>query len=246
MSKINSTAAMLALVALLGAPAAAAEQPRAQTLRPAEAAPPVASEGTMTAERHRRYRGRRNRGVDVGDVLTGILILGGIAAITNAARDAERDAERERQERRRDRDYGYDYGREDDYDRDYADRDYADRRDADRYARSVSPAQAAEACLEEVEQLGAADDIDLVRRAGDGWRVEGRMADGTPYSCAVDADGRVREIGRAGSDPYTASGAAQDDYDYAAARERQGGYAYRASDTAISIDIDDDVATDEG
>ncbi len=42
--------------------------------------------GDDDAAGHRRYRHRRDRGVDAGDVLAGILIIGGIAAIANAAK----------------------------------------------------------------------------------------------------------------------------------------------------------------
>lgn len=236
MKKTNSAAAVLAMFSMLAAPVAAAERPRAQSPQPIDVAP-IAGEGSMTAERHRRYRYRRNRGIDAGDVLTGILIIGGIAAITDAARDAERERER----RRRDRDYDYENDR--DYRAGEYDRDYADRREADRYARSVSPSQAAEACLDEVRDLGDAQDIDLVRRAGDGWQVEGRMDDGTPYSCAIGADGSVREIGRSSDmdEPYADRGDAQADIDYAALRERRGDYAYRAPEAGPSGEIDGDL-----
>jgi hypothetical protein len=232
MKNTNSAAAMMAIFSMLATPVAAAEQPRVQSPQPVDVAP-VAGEGSMTAERHRRYRWRRNRGIDAGDVLTGILIIGGIAAITDAARDAERDRRRER-----DAEYERDYR-----DRDYADRDYADRRDADRYARSVSPSQAAETCLEEVEQLGDAQDADLIRRVGEGWRVEGRMDDGTPYSCEIGPDGRVREIGLTGSvgPSYAAEDDLQADIDYAAARERQEEYTYRLAQAEEPGGIDADL-----
>lgn len=217
MNKPNSTAALLAIFSLLATPVAAAEQPRAASQRPVDAAPPTADDG-MTAEWRRGYRYRRNRGVDLGDVLTGVLIIGGIAAVADAARDAERERAR------RERDYEY---------------ERRDRRDADRYARDISASEAAETCLEESERFGDVDDFDLVRRTGDGWRVEGRMADGTPFACEIDADGRVRELGRGSVGDaaysyredagYDAGYDAQGEVDYAAARARQGGYAYRDS-----------------
>lgn len=237
MTKTSSAAAIMAILSMLATPVAANERLRGpgprQVQLPIEIAP-SAGKSSLTYERHRRYRWRRDRGIDAGDVITGILILGGIAAITDAARDAERDRRERDEDYARDRDYG-----SGDYDREY-DRDYADRRDSDRYARSVSPSAAAEACRDEVEQLGDAQPADLIRRVGDGWRVEGRMDDGTPYSCAIGPDGRVREIGRRGA--ASASSADEDDlqadFDYAAARERQGEYTYRAAQSGGSTRAD--------
>ena len=128
MTKTSSAAAIMAIFSMLATPVAGAERARGpgQVQRPVEIAP-ATGEAELTLERHRRYRWRRDRGIDAGDVITGILILGGIAAITDAARDAERD-QRERDEQ---------YEREHDYrDRDY-DRDYAERRDAARIALSL-------------------------------------------------------------------------------------------------------------
>ena len=239
MTKTSSAAAIMAIFSMLATPVAGAERARGpgQVQRPVEIAP-ATGEAELTLERHRRYRWRRDRGIDAGDVITGILILGGIAAITDAARDAERDRRERDEQYERERDYrGRDY-----------DRDYAERRDADRYASEVSPSQAAEACVEEVEQLGEAQQPDLIRRVGEGWRVEGRMDDGTPYSCEIGPDGRVREIGRRASvsAPYAVEDDLQADFDYAAARERQGEYTYRMKQTGDSGEFEGEIDGDLG
>ena len=106
----------------------------------------------------------RDRGIDTGDVLTGALIIGGIAAVAAIAGDDD-----DRRDRRyRDRDYRGD--RYDRRDRRNARRGNADRavercvRAAERRAQRWSGGRA------EVTQIR---DVDRERR---GWEVKGRIS----------------------------------------------------------------------
>lgn len=125
---------------------------------------------------YRGYRGYRNRRgrVSGGDVVAGILILGGIAAIAGAASKNNRD-------RRTDnRDYR---------DRDYRNRDYRnddrryDNRSNEQSSRGTGTMdQAINACSNAAEvQSGnnvRVSEIRAVARDGAGWRVEGNLSGG--------------------------------------------------------------------
>lgn len=104
----------------------------------------------------------RDDGVDVGDIIAGALIIGGIAAVASAAG----------------RDRG---GRYDDRYRDRYDDRYRDRR----YDRAGSPRSAVEQCVYAAERTanrysygGRAHVTDIrdVDRKRDGYRVKGRIA----------------------------------------------------------------------
>jgi hypothetical protein len=144
----------------------------------------------------RGWRGHHHRHhdrVDAGDVLAGILIIGGIAAIASAASKSNR----ERRERERDSDYRYP-------DRDYrGDRDYDapshrygdDPRRGSYYGSRGGMDGAAEICVDEVERGDSrVDTVEQVSREDFGWRVEGRLAGGRDYSCIVDHDHRIRRV----------------------------------------------------
>ncbi|HEX5691315.1 MAG TPA: hypothetical protein VFX76_14975 [Roseiflexaceae bacterium] len=92
---------LLAALSMAATPLAAADfaapAPASSTAIPKFA---VFDVNSLKAERHRYWR-HRDR-IDAGDVLAGVLIIGGIAAIANAA------AKSERNERYRERDYRYD------------------------------------------------------------------------------------------------------------------------------------------
>jgi len=116
---------------------------------------------------HRRHRGR----VNGGDVLAGILILGGIAAIASAASKNKRDR------RYRDRDYRND-------------RRYDDRRSDNRYdsrsnRRNMGAMETAiNVCANAAEQRAGdkarVSEIRSVARDGAGWRVEGDLTGSDP------------------------------------------------------------------
>lgn len=129
------------------------------------------------------YRGRhhrRNRGVDAGDVLAGVLILGTIAAVANAANKANRER-RPYPER-----YPYPDRRDD---RRYDDRRYDDPRGGPQGLEG-----AANLCLREVERDARAREVTRVERSATGWLVTGAMADGSAFSCSIGADGRIERV----------------------------------------------------
>ncbi|HSG33252.1 MAG TPA: hypothetical protein VLA37_01870 [Sphingomonadaceae bacterium] len=175
----------------------------------------------------------RDRGIDAGDVIAGVLIIGGIAAIASAASNSDRD--------RRDRDY--------DYERDYRDRDYDYRNDGYDYRRESQgryPAtsgyrsggidNAVDMCVGEVERgEERVASVDNASRTGDGWRISGRLGAGGGFSCWIDNDGRIRNI-ELGGGYYDSSYNGSDDRQwsddaYAEARARSREPApYAASD----------------
>ena len=139
--------------------------------------------------------GRHRDRVDAGDVITGILIIGGIAAIASAAsNDEKRQRERERQEREA-RDYRYE-------DRADPSGGYGeDSRPEWRAGSSCSGTStgvgginvAIDRCVSEIERGSErVDGVETAAKQGDGWRIEGRMAGGEPFACTIDRDGRIR------------------------------------------------------
>ncbi|MEW4468163.1 hypothetical protein AB1K62_10060 [Parasphingorhabdus sp. JC815] len=146
---------------------------------------------------HRGYRGyrgyrygrgyRRNR-VDAGDVIAGILIIGGIAAIASAA---------SKQDRNNDSDYRYDRSRNnryrDDRRNDWRYNDRYDRR-SDRGTGSMDTAINICSDAAEIQAGGDArvSEIESVARDGNGWRVEGALSGSTQRAFLCGAsDGRV-------------------------------------------------------
>ena len=128
---------------------------------------------------------RHHDRVDAGDILTGILIIGGIAAIASAASKKDR-----RDERR--------YPDDDNYRRsaDYG-RDGGDNRPEWRESASGSSRidDAVNSCIDEVARGSArVEQVDSVNREGDGWRIQGRTIKDGEFSCSVDASGRVRNV----------------------------------------------------
>ena len=131
--------------------------------------------------RHRHYR----RGPSTGDVLAGVLIIGGIAAIAAAASKQNRDR--------------------DDRPRTYPDDPRApDYRDRNAPYRGASPARpsyagggldrAADMCVREVERDERVDEVQNVARGPGGWRVEGDLRNGRNFRCMLDNDGRITAV----------------------------------------------------
>lgn len=119
------------------------------------------------------HRGRG--GISTGDVLAGVLVIGGIAAIASAASNANR---RERVVERVPPPPRPDY------------RD--DRRD---YRSSSGIDRAVDMCIDQVERGNTRiDSVDNATRTGDGWRVSGALERGGGWNCWIDNDGRIREI----------------------------------------------------
>ncbi|PEQ12048.1 hypothetical protein B2G71_14530 [Novosphingobium sp. PC22D] len=149
------------------------------------------------------YRGPyRHDRIDGGDVLAGLLIIGGIAAIATAASNASKRQADEDEPR-----YRYPGGP----DTDDRDGGYADERPEypgseyprdDRAAARGTPwrdlggrDEAVDICADEIERGDRRiDSVDTVAREGEGYRVEGRMRDGRDFACGVDGDGRIRKV----------------------------------------------------
>ena len=130
--------------------------------------------------------------VDAGDVLTGILIIGGIAAIASAAsnsnkreRDRRRDDDRRYPDQQYPRDSNAGYGQD----------NRPEWRERESNAASGGIDGAVNACIDEVASGSArVDDIDNVNREGKGWRVQGQTIKGGTFVCSVDQSGRVTEV----------------------------------------------------
>lgn len=166
------------------------------------------------------WRGRRHhrdRGIDGGDILAGVLILGGIAAIASAASNSNKD----RQVRD---DYRYD-------------EPYQDQRPDYYESRGYSGGgidNAVDMCVGQVERgSDRVASVDNTSRTTDGWRISGQLSAGGGFSCWIDNDGRIRNVdlgggyygASAGGDYYQSGADVQwDDNFYAQARS-QAGYA---------------------
>jgi hypothetical protein len=151
---------------------------------------------------HRHHRG----GVDTGDVLAGVLIFGGIAAIAAAASQSNRDKrEREQVNRYPQRDYrgAPDYRGSPDYrsSPDYREppQRYGDGSESNSYganSRSGSSMDdAVDICANEVERGDRQiESVESVSREPNGWRVDGRISGARDYSCIVDHSGQIRRV----------------------------------------------------
>jgi hypothetical protein len=137
------------------------------------------------------WGGHRHRDrVDTGDVLAGILILGGIAAVASAASNAKK------KNKPRDEDYRYpdnDYPQRERSSGGYAEDD-RDERPAGRTSNTGIDG-AIDRCMDEVSRGSTKiDEVDSVNRDGDGWRVQGRTSGDGQFSCSIDGDGRIRNV----------------------------------------------------
>lgn len=148
----------------------------------------------------RGWRGyRHRRGVRAGDVIAGVAILGGIAAIASAAsNNRRREREREVVVVERERDYRYRPENRD-----------LNRRSTVRSTTSGSGIDnAVSMCLNEIEQDIRVDSVDGASRVGTGWIVTGSLFDGSGFSCQIDNSGNISGIdyGRAGGVSSLGSG----------------------------------------
>lgn len=135
--------------------------------------------GWHQGRHHHHHRG--GGGIDGGDVLAGLLIVGGIAAIATAASRSDRD---------RPRNAPYPGGPDDDP------RDGGYGRHVEAPPRTGgSFDMAADACADELERgdrrVGS---IEEVRRMGGRYSVEGMLDDGRGYACSVDESGQIRSV----------------------------------------------------
>ena len=131
---------------------------------------------------YRGHRHHRNR-VDGGDILAGILVIGGIAAIASAASKNNRDR------RSDDRDYRSERQRHNDWRAENRSRSNSDR-------GTGGMESAINVCSSAAERQAGRDArvvaIESVARDGDGWRVEGELSNSNRdrFLCGA-TDGRV-------------------------------------------------------
>lgn len=125
---------------------------------------------------HYRHHDR----IDGGDVLAGILIIGGIAAIASAASKASKQQRDYREPMPRQRDDGARYGSDD---------------DRPEWREGTGIDSAINRCIDEVNrgrtQVG---EVDSVNRADGGWRITGTTTGNGNFSCTIDRDGRIRNV----------------------------------------------------
>ncbi len=141
------------------------------------AATPAAARGGWYHHRH------HDRGIDAGDVLAGVLILGGIAAVASAASKSKREEE-----------YRRDYPPREHYRSSYPDDRY-DYREAPRSYASGGLGNAADICVDQVERgQERVASVDNAARTGDGWHISGQLEQGDGFSCWIDNDGRIRNV----------------------------------------------------
>ncbi|WP_305095650.1 hypothetical protein [Croceibacterium aestuarii] len=207
--RFSAAAASAAAVSLLAAPAAALELPRG--------APAIYHEDSANGwRRHHRHRD----GIDGGDVLAGVLILGGIAAIASAASKQDR-AER--------------YP---------APPPYPQQRQgysSDGNGRGIDGA--VEMCVGQVERgRDRVGTVDSANRDATGWSVTGTIEGGQSFSCRIDSDGRLRSLDIGGWQGAAAAGPDRQYSDdvYRQARAAQDAQpSLAAPGTALPGEVDD-------
>lgn len=200
--RLGAFASAAAALSMSAAPAIAADLP-ANVAHSAYAQGKLFNSASENASDYRPYRYRRHRDrVDAGDVLAGVLIIGGIAAIASAA-----------SKNKRERDY-----------RDYPDRDarydYRSRNYDPRSSVGQGLDRAVDMCVSRIERDARVDSVDTVDRDGNGWRVSGQLYNGDAFTCSIGPDGRIGDVdyGRG----YRDSAQSGADYDEAIGYEASG------------------------
>ena len=192
MKKLHTWAlapAVLATATIGVSPVAAASIPQvsATSAKPAGVTSYDPADQTYENHRHRRYRHyRHHRGPSLGDVLTGVLIIGGIAAITNNTKRSD--------------------------DRRYRDRDYRDdRRDDARWDDGRGIDRAVSMCVDAVDRDERVETVDRADRTARGWQISGTLSSGAGFSCEIGNDGRVRNVDFGQSGNWQGDGDRDDD-----------------------------------
>lgn len=188
--------------------------PSIRTLSVAPALLAALSLAATPAQAQHRHGRHHDNGVDVGDVLTGVLIIGGIAAIASAV---EGDRDRDRQS--------------------YPDQRYPDQRRGDyRYDDGRGLDRAVSLCVDAIERDARVDTVDAVNRNARGWMVTGSLFDGQAFSCSIGADGRIEAIdyGRRGTSYGAGAEGGYDDGARAEGEDRQYDDDYYAAARARS------------
>jgi hypothetical protein len=144
-------------------------------------------------------------------VLAGVAIIGGIAAIASAASN-----------NRRNRDVVViDRDRPDDWNRNPRNPQWRDddRRTNPRASGAGGLDGAVSQCLGVIERDVRVDEVQVVQRTAQGWRVGGTLFNGSGFDCRIGNDGRIEAIDYGAGGPLGAASADQwDDSRYAAAR----------------------------
>ena len=175
--KFATAASFVAALSMAATPAFAADIPAPKSR--GEIAPAAAYDADAANAQNHRYYGyrpyRHRHGIDAGDVLAGVLIIGGIAVIASAAN-------KDRDERYRDRDYRDRHN------------DYRERREDSRYDNSRGIDRAVSMCVDRIERDVRVDSVDGVDRTGEGWRVTGTLYNGEGFTCRIGEDGRIDDV----------------------------------------------------
>ncbi len=150
------------------------------------------------------YYYRRDRGVSIGDVLTGVLIVGTVVTIaSHIGKNNRRDDDRRERERTRGEDRDWRDGRYDDRRGDGPRYQPRDRHDEGAPAANRSMNDAVDRCLERARNPGAS--VESVQRRGTGWEVSGMMdpdaASPLRYVCEVAGDGAIVRFQNIGARP---------------------------------------------
>lgn len=180
-------AALLATATMIVSPVAAATRtvPITVPLSAKPEQPSAWNTADQTWNKHRwgSYRHHHDR-IDGGDVLAGILVIGGIAAIASAAGDSKNQRRDRRDYPQDDRRYDY----REDYRGDARDRDF---RDGDPGNGRGAMDRAVDACAAEAGRNGQVDEIFDVERIDGEWRVKGDYRNGREFTCSIDGNGKA-------------------------------------------------------
>ncbi|MGB3796033.1 MAG: hypothetical protein WA957_06980, partial [Alteraurantiacibacter sp.] len=171
-TSIASTAAIAAALSMAATPVAAAEMP--MIAAPTGTHLQVNTGDVGKVNQYRRYRRHRHRdrGIDAGDVVAGVVVIGALAAILGSSSN-NRDRDRRDQRRERVR--------------------YDDRRDGDYDSSGVE--SAVDMCVEQVEYRNRrVENVDQAQRSASGWNVSGTLDGGERWTCFIDNGGQIRNI----------------------------------------------------
>ncbi|PZT92387.1 MAG: hypothetical protein DI637_00870 [Citromicrobium sp.] len=165
---LNVGAALTTSAIMMVAPASGAELPGPPAVQGAASSFEEAQSWQHYRHRNHRYRYRYRRGPSAGDIITGVLVIGAIAAIADAATDGD--------------------------DRRYRNRDwtYPDRRnDRHRQIDRGGIDRAIDMCVDQVERDRRVESVDRADRTARGWHISGALSDGQGFSCRIGPDGRI-------------------------------------------------------
>ena len=170
-NRMSIAAALAAGVSLIATPVAAAGLPVPHTQVRNADYDAAADRGHGRRDRDwGRHRGHDR--IDGGDILTGLLILGGIAVIAGAANSNANAGP----------DYPVTYPED-------------SRSTPPGTFRSGGMDRAVEMCVGEVERRNAdVGEVDSANRGADGWFISGSTGTGAPWACRIGNDGQVQSV----------------------------------------------------